>query len=172
MPRLMLIRHAKAGPHTGPWEDRERPLADSGRQDALVLGQRLAAAGLRPDLVLCSPALRTRQTFERLDRAFQPPIRSLEEPRIYDAAAETLLRLIGEVPQDVGFLCLVGHNPGLGDLAARLLDAAGRAVWMAAGGAMQTGCAVVMDAGSTGWSGIEAGGLRLVRIFKPDDGVV
>lgn len=168
MLRLMLIRHAKAGPHGAPGDDRARPLTGRGVRDAEKLGQRLAAADLRPDRVLCSPARRTSQTADGLNGAGRPPLSVIQESRIYDASAGTLLELIGATSDDVCFLALVGHNPGLADLAARLLDPPGRAAWAADGGTMPPGSAVVMDAGNGAWKSIEPGRLHLARVFMPD----
>jgi phosphohistidine phosphatase len=169
MRRLVLIRHAKAGPHTSSAEDAGRPLADRGKKDARQLGKRMLKAGLRPDLVLCSPAKRTRQTFERVDRAFEPSLPVKEEPRIYEASTATLLDLVHAAPHDVSFLAMVGHNPGFEDTVRLLLNAEGGAEWMRRGSSMPTGCAVLMESDVNDWSTVEPGTLRLVRVMTPDD---
>ncbi|KPI11142.1 putative phosphohistidine phosphatase, SixA [Actinobacteria bacterium OK074] len=122
--RLVVLRHAKsAWPDGVP--DHERPLAPRGRRDAPVAGGALAAADLLPDLALCSTAVRARQTWELAAGQWgtPPPVR-LDE-RLYGADVPELLAAVREVPDRVGTLLLVGHNPGLEDL---VLDTAGDGV--------------------------------------------
>jgi phosphohistidine phosphatase len=120
--RLVLLRHAKSS-----WEqdlpDVERPLSPRGRRDAAAAGRWLAEHVGRPDLVLCSTSVRTRQTWARVCEA-EPdvlgtvPVRF--EAAIYEAWSETLLDLAHRLPDDVRTAVLVGHGPGLPDLAERL----------------------------------------------------
>ncbi|REE97530.1 SixA phosphatase family protein [Thermomonospora umbrina] len=106
MPTLIVLRHAKAAEGAG-LADIDRPLAPRGGRDAAATGDRLRADGLVPDLVLCSTAVRTRETLEGL--ALESPVEY--EPGIYDNRVETLLSLIREVDDEVGRLLLIGHNP-------------------------------------------------------------
>jgi phosphohistidine phosphatase len=123
MRRLMLLRHAKAERPAPGTRDRERALTERGRADAPVIGAYMARHGLMPDRVLVSTAARTRQTWDLIARALsQCPV--AHEDRLYDASAQTLLDLIKQAAPDVHGLLVVGHNPGLHDLA-RLLIASG-----------------------------------------------
>jgi phosphohistidine phosphatase len=120
--RLVVLRHAKsAWPEDTP--DPRRPLADRGRRDAPAAGRWLRKHLDRIDLVVCSPAVRARQTWElvagRLPTA--PALR--EDERVYQASAETLLVLTRELPDDAHTVVLVGHNPGLEDAVALLTGA-------------------------------------------------
>lgn len=122
MRRLILLRHAKSA-----WPDvadRDRPLAKRGQRQAPLTGAWLRSAGHLPDLVLCSPARRTRDTWQLVAAAFgaSPGTVSYEE-RIYGAGAASLLALVREVPASVTTLLLVGHSPGLPGLAAELAGA-------------------------------------------------
>ncbi|WP_308312845.1 histidine phosphatase family protein [Streptomyces sp. ISL-1] len=113
--RLVVLRHAKAArPEDVP--DHERPLAPRGLRDAPAAGRWLAQADCLPDLVLCSPARRARQTWElaAAQMGSAPPVRY--DPRLYGADAEDILEVARVVPADVGTVLLVGHNPGLQDL--------------------------------------------------------
>ncbi|MFE9633523.1 SixA phosphatase family protein [Streptomyces sp. NPDC006463] len=115
MPDLVILRHAKsAWPQGVP--DRERPLGPRGLRDAPAAGRLLAQAALLPDLVLCSPARRTRQTWElaAAELPVQPPVRF--EPQLYGADAEDLLDAVRDTSAEVARLLLVGHNPGLQEL--------------------------------------------------------
>lgn len=125
--RLVLLRHAKSS-----WEhdlpDAERPLSPRGRRDAAAAGGWLSEHVGRPDLVLCSTALRTRQTWARVCEAEPDVLATVPvrfEAAIYEAWSDTLLDLARALPDDVGTAVLVGHGPGLPDLADRLNRASG-----------------------------------------------
>ena len=127
--RLVLLRHAKSS-----WEDDlpdvERPLAPRGRRDAAAAGHWLAAHVGRPDLVLCSTAVRTRHTWARVAEAEPDALGPVEvrfEPSIYEAWSDTLLNVARGLPDDVATAVLVGHGPGLPDLAQRLNRGSGSA---------------------------------------------
>src|SRR3954454_1786458 len=120
--RLVLLRHAKSS-----WKDDlpdvERPLGPRGRRDAAAAGHWLAEHLGRPDLVLCSTAVRTRQTWALAAEA-EPdvlgPATVRFEQAIYEASSDTLLSLVRGLPAEIGTTVLVGHGPGLPDLAERL----------------------------------------------------
>lgn len=117
---LVVLRHSKAMNPFGV-ADHDRPLSDRGRRDASAAGAWLAKHGLRPDLVLCSPALRTRQTLDEL--ALDAVVDVDLDPRIYSAEVESLRELIAEVPDEVGTLLLIGHNPAVHQLVFDLTGA-------------------------------------------------
>jgi len=116
--KLTLLRHAKAVPAVPGVDDHTRPLNGRGRRAARQVG--IETAGARPDLVLCSTAARTRETWGVLSEAWEmlPPV--LFESGLYMAEAELLLDRLRRVPPELGHIWLIGHNPGLHDLAARL----------------------------------------------------
>ena len=92
-------------------DDRDRPLAPRGRKAVRKLAAHVEGGAIRPELVLCSPARRTRETIAGLEASLgNPPVRF--EERIYDASAERLLELAREISADVGSALVVGHNPG------------------------------------------------------------
>jgi phosphohistidine phosphatase len=118
---LLVLRHAKsAWPDGVP--DHERPLSPRGRRDAPAAGRALAEADLLPDLVLCSTAVRARQTWELASEQWgtPPPVRLV--PRLYAAGVPELLDVVHAIPAEVDTLLLIGHNPGLEEL---VLDLAG-----------------------------------------------
>lgn len=114
---LVVLRHAKAANPSG-LADRERPLSADGEHDARRVGEALAAQGLRPDLVLCSPSVRTRQTANLA----LPGADVLFEPAIYEAYPDELLTLIRRSDPRVRTLVLVGHNPGVHELVRQLTE--------------------------------------------------
>lgn len=115
---LVLLRHAKAERPPGV-PDADRPLSPRGHADAHAAGAWLKARH-QPDLVLCSPSKRTRQTWQAVASALgvTPTVRY--ERRLYPGDADELLSLVREVGDPVGTVLLIGHNPGLSDLAYEL----------------------------------------------------
>jgi len=118
---LVLLRHAKSAWPDLP--DHERPLAGRGRRDAPVMGRWLRAAGHVPDQVLCSTARRTRETWQlaQPELGTAPPV-SFED-RVYEASAAQLLDLVRHARSAVKTLLIVGHAPGIPDLALMLAGA-------------------------------------------------
>jgi len=116
---LILLRHSKSD-WSGGEDDLHRPLASRGRRQAPEAGRWLAANIERIDLAVVSPAVRARSTWELVsaELAVPPPTRSDE--RVYGAAASGLLAVVRELSGEVGTVVLVGHNPGLEDLASTL----------------------------------------------------
>jgi len=120
---LVLLRHAKAE-HPLRVVDAERPLTPRGHADAAAAGAWLQAQGIRPALVLCSPARRTRETWHGVRVALGTAAAGtavIFEPALYEADAEELLDLIQETAAEVDVLLVVGHNPVISTLSA-LLD--------------------------------------------------
>ena len=118
MRRLFLIRHAKTEPHVGR-DDYERALTDRGRADARRVAAALAARRMLPDLLVHSGAARAKETAEIFAAEWPRRVELMEEPGLYDARAMLLARARA-LPNDHARVGLVGHNPGLGELAAAL----------------------------------------------------
>jgi len=116
--RLILLRHAKSAWPDVP--DQDRPLAKRGQRDAPVIGRWLRDHGYQPDTVICSAARRTRQTWELVARELGGSPSVTFEPRAYAANAMTLLYLVRELPAASRAALLVGHNPGIAELATSL----------------------------------------------------
>ena len=119
MPRLHLLRHAKSD-RDSAIEDHERPLSRRGREMARLVGDSLPAALGVLDLVLCSPALRTRQTAELVLAGFGPSPRVLYEDGLFLAGAAALLRRLRRLDLGSAAVLVIGHNPGLHELAVAL----------------------------------------------------
>ena len=113
---LYLLRHAKSSWSDPMLADHERPLSRRGRRDAKRIADHLLRLGIGPALVLCSTSRRTRETLELVRPALDDATVSLE-PELYAASAETLLERLHDVPDDVASVMLIGHNPGLEDIA-------------------------------------------------------
>ncbi len=117
---LHLLRHAKSDWGHAGLADHDRPLAPRGERAATLVGAYLQQEGICPDLVLCSSALRTRQTLARV-LTFLPETTEVSiEPRMYGASAMQLLRLASLAGDGVDELLMIGHNPGTEYLASHL----------------------------------------------------
>ena len=117
MRELILLRHAHAEPAAAGQDDLSRSLDATGRAEAQAAGDWLREHGLRPDRVLCSSATRTRETLAALGDIGAGEV--YEDASIYDASPGTLIAL-ADAHGDARRLLLVGHNPGLEQLAALL----------------------------------------------------
>ncbi|HEU5473264.1 MAG TPA: histidine phosphatase family protein [Actinophytocola sp.] len=116
---LVVVRHAKSD-WSGGELDYERPLAERGRRDAPALGGWLAEHVKTLDLVVCSPATRARQTWQLAGARLDPRPSVRHDERMYGAGPTELLTVLAELPDEIERVALVGHNPGLADLVARL----------------------------------------------------
>ncbi|WP_242921126.1 SixA phosphatase family protein [Pontibacter liquoris] len=121
MKTLYILRHAKSSWKFEGLSDQDRPLNKRGREDAQLMGQELASRGLKPDLILASPAVRalTTATLVGKELGYQPEDIVLDE-RVYAAGIKDLMEVVQETPKDVQSLLLVGHNEGISDFANEL----------------------------------------------------
>lgn len=113
---LLLLRHAKAVDSTAGRRDHERPLSEQGLEQATQAGAAMRDRGLAPDLVLCSDATRTRQTWEQLDLAGEVEFTDA----VYNAGSDALLDLVRMLDEAVATAMIIGHGPGLPQLAVDL----------------------------------------------------
>ncbi|HYZ57027.1 MAG TPA: histidine phosphatase family protein [Streptosporangiaceae bacterium] len=167
--RLVLLRHAKSA-----WPDvadAERPLANRGRRDAPVVGRWLRRSGYVPDAVLCSPARRTRETWALVaaELGAEPPVSY--EQRIYQATALGLLHLLREAGGEYRTVLLIGHNPGLAELAvgiAQVTDGPELGPLERARAKFPTAAVAVLEF-SGDWAGLTPGEARMVDFAVPCD---
>jgi len=159
---LTLLRHAKSSWADPEIPDHDRPLNARGRRAAALVGGYLRRAGCQPDLVLCSSATRTRETLELLDLA--PNTDVLIEDQLYGASATTLLARLGTVPDVVRSVLLIGHNPGIEDLA-RTLAADGAVL----GSAYPTAALASFDLPVPTWAEVGPGVGELRDFILPRD---
>ena len=121
MKTLTILRHAKSSWDFPDLSDHDRPLNKRGERDAPIMGDRLKAAGIRPSLIVSSPAVRAWKTARIVAKQIAYPVEFLQrEPALFHAGVSKLLDIIAV--QDDGFnsIMIVGHNPGLTDLANEL----------------------------------------------------
>jgi phosphohistidine phosphatase len=120
--RLWLLRHAKSSWSDAGLRDEDRPLTPRGERAADRIRDYLEAEGIDPELVLCSSALRARQTLGRVLPALGTELDVRIEPILYTFDADVLLDRLGSISSDVASVLLVGHNPAMQDLALRIAD--------------------------------------------------
>ncbi|NGO52495.1 SixA phosphatase family protein [Allomesorhizobium camelthorni] len=121
--KLLLLRHGKSSWDDPSLADFDRPLAPRGRKAAERMGRELAARNWLPQLALVSPTARTCETWEVVAAALPGSVSADFSDTLYDATAEDVLSEIQRTPKAVKTLLILGHNPGLEDLARRLAGA-------------------------------------------------
>ena len=165
--KLVLMRHAEA---EHPWGvvDHDRPLHRSGAADAAAAGRWLLQHGHVPDMILCSSALRARQTCTWVcsELGDLAPTARLDES-LYAAQDSRIIAVLNHVPDTVESLLLIGHLPGLRDAALRLAtpDSDYDAVMALADGCPTSGLAVLEVPGT--WAGLDGADARLVDFTVP-----
>lgn len=160
MHQLHLLRHAKSS-WDDDGEDHARPLTSRGREAARLVGESLPKVGTRIDLVLCSSALRTRETAELALAGLQPFPKILYEDGLYLASQAALMQRLRELDERYEAVMVIGHNPGLHELALSLAAAASPGFSTLANGKFPTGvrCRFVIG---TDWAEIDSTRHRLV----------
>jgi phosphohistidine phosphatase len=165
--RLVMLRHAKAEP-SGDRSDTLRALAVAGRYQCSDVGARLVAAGLVPELVLVSSAVRARQTWELVLAGFgdvpQPEVRVSDD--LYGAGPRDVLALLQGIDEGVSSVLVVGHEPTMSVTASMLADPASPAGDLSAlrSGLPVAGFAVL---GVGRWADVDRSALRLLEVVRP-----
>jgi len=172
MKRLLLLRHAKASQDSSGG-DYARPLAPRGRRDAPVMGKAMREKNYMPELVLCSGAARTRETWALAGPELgTEPIVEVSDA-LYLAPWPAILKIVKAVPDSVQTLLVVGHNPGMENCAAMLLGppvtAEERARRAVMAGKFPTGALAVADCNIATWNEIAPGCGTLTDFIKPKE---
>ena len=158
--RLILMRHAKSGWDDPLLQDIERPLNERGRKSATALGGWLKKHNYVPDTVLSSSATRTRETFEGLDVTAPTTFKR----ELYLAPAGVMLEWLRQSGGDT--LLLIGHNPGIAELAETVLDALPDHTRFPF---YPTGATLICDFPITNWADASSASARLVDFIVPRD---
>ena len=175
MLQLLLFRHAKSDWTVASRGDFDRPLAERGRRDAPRMGAYMREHAIMPDLVLCSTARRTRETLDLLLVDLTPaavklrsaPPRVDFEEALYLAESFDLLDRVRMVPRGVARVMLVGHNPGMHELAMDLAGAGARADRTHLAGKFPTAALAVITFEVADWSEVALARGRLERFVTP-----
>ncbi|HEX6610982.1 MAG TPA: histidine phosphatase family protein [Hyphomicrobiaceae bacterium] len=163
---LYLFRHAKSAWDDPSLADFDRPLATRGESAAPAMAAYMKAKGLQPDLVLCSAARRTRDTWALMAGTLgQPRTTYLDE--IYEAEPSALATTIRRAPSDARRLMLIGHNPGLEDLAHGLIASGDRDGRKALAEKFPTAALAVIDFDIETWRDLAPATGRLTLFMTP-----
>lgn len=170
MRQLLLLRHAKSSWDDPALTDHARPLNARGREAAAAMRQAMQELGLAPDLVLVSSAKRTLETLERLEPWDETPLTETRDA-LYLAAAGQLLGILRDTPETVRSVMMIGHNPGLHELALFLAangNRAKRSVLQRLSAAFPTAALAEFSVAGP-WRELGRGGGDLTRFLTPRD---
>lgn len=163
---LYLLRHAKSDWSDGRLADHDRPLAPRGERDTSRMGSFIAQIRPRPSLVLCSSAKRARQTWTEIAAALDEPIELHVEEDLYGASDIDLLARVGRLPESVDSAVLVGHNPGMQDLAIELAGGGDEDAMRRLAEKFPT-CALASLTVEGAWKDVVPGSCRLKLLVTP-----
>ena len=164
MRTLHLLRHAKSSWDDVSLDDIDRPLNDRGRRACEALSRYFADDAIVPDLILCSPARRTRETLAGIEAAFGEPRTEFPE-ELYGAGAETISALVAALPDDVDQAMAIGHNPGIEEAALSLAGSGANLERMRA--KYPTGALATIEFEVDGWTEVTSGSGALISFVKP-----
>ncbi len=162
---LVVMRHAKSS-----WEtddpDIDRPLARRGERDAAAAGALLAARGLRPDVVLLSPATRAAQTWAGVRRGglHADDVRTVRD--IYERDADALVAAVRELPDEARTVLVVGHHPGVPEAVTLVAAREATECWRRLDERFPTSALAVVEL-DAGWSALGVTTARLVAFEVP-----
>jgi phosphohistidine phosphatase len=167
MRRVYLLRHAKSSWKDRSLADRDRPLAGRGKRAAKAVAGHIEAEGIRPDLVLCSPARRTRETLERVEAAFGEQVEVRFEEALYAASEAELLASLRALPAEVQSVMIIGHNPGIEELALGLASEGAERARMKE--KYPTAALATIDLPADAWRTVERASGELIAYVRPRD---
>jgi phosphohistidine phosphatase len=162
---LFLLRHAKSSWDDPSIEDHDRPLAPRGRRAAARIADHATKRAIRPDLILCSSAMRARQTLDRLASSLGQDAEIHIETSLYEATEDRLLERLLVLPDEVVSVLMIGHNPGVQDLA--LLLAREGPLRTLLEDKFPTAGLATLAFGRAGWKDLDRGSGELVDFVVP-----
>jgi phosphohistidine phosphatase len=163
---LRLVRHAKSSWDDPSLEDIDRPLSDRGRRSAEALARHLAESGDPPDVVICSPAKRARQTLEAIRESLGPDAEIRIDPVVYEDGPDGLLAVLRDLAPRAWTVTVIGHNPTLREVALRLAAPDESADLVRLRVKFPTGALVSLVAPDRA-QGLSTGGARLRGLWTP-----
>ncbi len=158
MKTLSILRHAKSSWSDLALPDFERPLAPRGWKAAPLMGRHMRSIGLSPDKVLCSTAVRTRETANlALAEVGARDLPIVYDAAIYEASAPALMERLRRLEPEIDHLLMIGHNPGLQDLILSLTGERLEGPYATIADKLPTGALVVVDLTIDDWSQVGRG---------------
>lgn len=169
MKSLLLLRHAKSGWGDSEQRDFDRSLNERGRITADAVGAYLATNTLVPDAILCSPAVRTKETWKHIQSQTKWALVPHLIKDIYMASAEQLLQIIHALHEPFSCTMLIGHNPGFEDLCLSLVGKGDRKLRASLEEKFPTASLAHIEFEADTWADISAKSGKLVRFVRPRD---
>jgi phosphohistidine phosphatase len=169
MRTLHLLRHAKSSWGEPELADHDRPLSGRGQRAAAQLGDYLRRSGYRPQLVVCSSALRARQTLDLVAAGLGLDVAVRVDEQVYGASASNLWTLVRELPADVDEAMVVGHNPAMHELASDLATEGEDKVRALLQAKLPTGGLVTLVWAADSWAALRRGSGALHGFVRPRD---
>lgn len=173
MKRLILLRHAKSSWTDSSLDDHARPLSPRGVRAAPAMARWLADEGWVPDRVLSSDATRTRQTWDLVSETWAARSIPLPEvgfrPGLYLASPRRILGVLAQEGGDATTVLVVGHNPGLHDLARTLMVPGSAKSQERLDRKFPTGAAAILEFSADRWNHLAVSEGRLVAFMRPKD---
>jgi phosphohistidine phosphatase len=164
MRTLHVLRHAKSSWEDETLTDHERPLSPRGIRDAKRIAKHLGTLGAPPDVVLCSSAVRTRQTLDLVKASLGDALVDVEDG-LYGASADALLERLHGIPESARSALVIGHNPGLEELV--LLLAAPGPLLSEVIAKFPTGALATLALENQTWTDLHQGSAELVGYTTP-----
>ncbi len=170
MKTILLLRHAKSTWSDPRLDDHDRPLNGRGERAAKAMADHIAHRGPQPELILCSTAVRTRQTLMPLLKRLADPAPPISlESRLYLASEDTLLARLRLVPDDVATVLLIAHNDGIGRLAEMLAGSGPADAMAKLREKYPTGALATLRAPDGPWRDLGPSSAELVAFVRPRD---
>ena len=160
MKTLFLLRHAKSSWKDETLPDFERPLNRRGKDAAETIGRYFKTSAIVPELILCSPAERARETLNLVLKASRWTTEVRYDQRIYEASAQRLVEVVSQIENERKVAMLVGHNPGFEELLEVLTGESHK---------MATAALACIELNIEKWNKVRAGAGRLEWLVKPKE---
>ncbi|RDV05171.1 SixA phosphatase family protein [Undibacter mobilis] len=167
MRRLLILRHAKTEPGEIGKDDRNRALVDRGRRDAGQIGAYMTSHALGPDRVVLSPARRVQETWKHLTETLRPAPGATTDERVYEATIHDIFGIVGETPESVRTMMVVGHNPSLHEAALTLIASGDIEARERLRENLPTAGLIVIDFAFDNWRKLHPQSGRLERFITP-----
>lgn len=162
---LLIMRHAKSDWHSNAVSDIDRPLNKRGLRDAPRMAQWMTSQNLKPNLLLCSPALRARQTASAIIEQLELEDSSvIFDKKLYLASVETLMTIIRQVDDRIQSVMIIGHNPGLENLAMSLSN---DDLPIQSNGGLMTTANLFQFRFNTSWKDLQRNEAQFVQLMRP-----
>ncbi|HEC14932.1 MAG TPA: histidine phosphatase family protein [Rhodospirillales bacterium] len=169
MKTLFLLRHAKSSWKKPTLADFDRPLKGRGRKACKLMGAYLDGHGIKPHIILCSAAKRARQTLLEINGEWPLSVPTLFKESLYHASPITMLQHLRGLDDAIASAMIIGHNPGLEDLAYALTGSGDVEALEAMERKFPTAALAVLSAPIGTWRELGPGGARLDRFVQPKD---